>query len=52
MDLSFAGSCKSFAEAPLIKPKYAGTNGNVHGAKNVRRPAINAGKIKEALVIH
>ena len=49
--------CNSFLEClpctdtPLIKPRYPGTSGNVHGAKNVRTPAINAGIMSVVSII-
>lgn len=40
--LLFFADFRSAGSTPLINAKYAGTSGNVHGAKNIRKPAINA----------
>ena len=34
-----------YRETPPANPKYPGTNGKVHGAKNISAPATNAGII-------
>ncbi len=47
----FVSSYKSSLETPLINPKYAGTSGSVHGARNVSSPAKNAENISPNPII-
>src|SRR3990167_3970801 len=42
---------RSSAPVPLINAKYPGTNGSVHGAKNVRSPAKNDETISPVIVL-
>jgi len=43
----FAPFFSSSSGIPLKNAKYPGTNGSVHGARNVSKPAINAGIMSE-----
>jgi len=46
---TITGFLKSTADTPLINPRYAGTNGKVHGARKVKIPATNADIINPKL---